>query len=172
MLLGLLLGWLVSAPAAPPQPTEYEVKAAFLFNMAQFVEWPREPRPTGAQTLDVCVYGDDPFGPALNALQGKAVAERTVRVRRVRAVAETGACRMLFVSHSAQADVERVVGAVGTKGVLTLGDSSGFAQRGVVVNFYLEDDRVRFEINPRAAARAGLTISSRLLHLARIVGEP
>ncbi len=171
---GVFLLALSGAPAASraeqQMPTEYDVKAAFIYNFAKFVEWPAE-KAQGDATMNVCVVGRDPFGPALDAIAGKSVGDRKIRIRRLASQSPQG-CDIIFISGSERDRLEQVLEPLRGAGVLTIGDTHGFAQRGVMINFYMDGKRVRFEINPRAASRAGLRISSNLLKIARIVGAP
>jgi hypothetical protein len=155
------------AAAAP----EYQVKAAFLYNFAKFVEWPAETL-QGASALRVCVFGGDPFGPALPAtLQGKTVQERPVVVARPTTVADMAACHILFVGSSEDHEVPRLLPSLAGSGVLTVGESQEFARQGGMITFHRDGNKVRFEINADAAERAGLRISSQLLKLATRVTQ-
>lgn len=155
--------------ASPSRPSEYEVKAAFLYNFARFVEWPA-PADPGARFV-IEVVGDDPFGPALErTMAGKTVGGRPIEVRR-RHAATARRADIVFVSASERDRLARVLDRAGGPGVLTVGDTDGFAARGVIINFRVEEQRVRFEINPRRAEEAGLKLSSQLLKLATIVDE-
>lgn len=160
------------ACAEDRKPTEYDVKAAYIYNFAKFVEWPRgkSPEPTG--TITVCVVGSDPFGPALAAIEGKTVEGKKVRIRRDPAAQSVKGCEVLFISGPEEERLNSVLEAVKGLSVLTIGDTKGFAQKGVMINFYMENKNVRFEINQKAAERAGLKISSNLLKIAKIVGGP
>ncbi len=153
--------------AAPP-PGEYEVKAAFLYNFARFVEWPAQAQTSGAVTL--CILGADPFGADADMIAGKPVGQARLRVKRV-SDDQAAACQILFVASSERARLDRVLDEVKGRPVLTVGDSPGFAERGAVLNFYLEQNKVRFEVNIDAARRTGLVISSRLLRLARVTHD-
>jgi hypothetical protein len=154
------------------KPTEYEVKAAYIYNFAKFVEWQSGRFQDGSDTIHVCVLGDDPFGPSLATIEGKTAGGRTLGTRRLTSLQQAGGCEMLYIAGSEERDLERVVEAVKDTPVLTIGDTEGFTQRGVMVNFYTENNKVHFEINPNAAMRAGFKISSALLRIARIVGGP
>ena len=154
------------------KPSEYDVKAAYIYNFAKFVEWPPgKPQEVGA-TMNVCVAGEDPFGSALAAIEGKVAGGRKIRIRQNPPQPGQGNCDILFISASEREQLARVLEPVKDSSVLTIGDTKGFAQQGVMINFYMENKTVRFEINPKAAVRAGLKISSNLLRIARIVGEP
>jgi hypothetical protein len=173
----LLFAAILQAAAAPPaftQPStaqEYELKAAFLYNFAKFIEWPAAPQ---EENFIVGVYGEDPFGPKIDALfSGKAIRDNKIVVRRFHAVQELAPCHILFISEPAAAQLPAVRSALewkGMPGVLLVGESAGFAQSGGMIGFFVEGGRVRFEINQKAAGSAGLKISSQLLKLARIVG--
>ncbi|MBI5427168.1 MAG: YfiR family protein [Nitrospinae bacterium] len=158
-----------SAPAQESSDREYAIKAAFIYNFVKFVKWPeRELHPPGNLTL--CVTGADPFGPALEKLAEKSkTTENKLIVQR--GVNPDGAaqCHLVFVGGPDGVHLERVLDAVKGKPVLTVGDSPGLAQKGVLINFFIEDNKVRFEINVGAARRSGLVVSSELLNLARIV---
>lgn len=160
----------VNAAAVADSPTEYEVKAAFVHNIAKFVEWPAS---VGAkEVLRLCILGPDPFGAAADGLRGKPVGARMWEVSPVNARANLKECQVLFIGAAEAANLPRLLEGLKASPVLTLGDTEGYAERGVMVNLFLEQNKVRFEINNGAAGRAGLRISSQLLKLARIVAEP
>lgn len=155
--------WLTLAPAHAG-PSEYELKAAFVYQIAKFVAWPPANAP-----LRFCVLGGNPFGAALEDIRGKPVNERKLEVVQLSAAADPRECNLLFVAAPAERHLERIVAISRGAGLLTLGDTDGFAKRGAMVNFFLEDGKVRFEINLDAVRQGGLKISSKLLTLARIV---
>jgi hypothetical protein len=155
-----------------PAPGEYEVKAAFLYNFTRFVEWPDNPVLPAGTELRVCVLGEDPFGTSVDALQGKRVHERTIAVRRLENAERRTGCDVLFVSASESVRLDRVIDPRTPEfGVLTVSDMPGFAEAGGIIQMVLEHRRVRFEINVTAARRAGLSISSKLLRLARTLHQ-
>ena len=154
-------------------PTEYQVKAAFLYNFAKFVDWPPSAFTDPKQPLDICVYGRDPFGSALeDALLGKTIGERRVGLGRAMQFQELAGCHVVFVSSSAHESAADLANRLKGRPVLLVGESDGFAASGGTVQFTIEDNRVHFIINPDAADRAGLKISSKLLALAKIVRDP
>jgi hypothetical protein len=160
-----------NAFAEEPIANAYEVKAAFLYNIIQFVEWPRRPGKGGGGRVSVCVFGDDDaFGSFVRTIDGeKAGDNQTIVVRYSKRLAELRNCQVVFITSSERARVTEVVSALGKTPALTVGDTEGFAQKSVIVNFYEDNNKVRFEINIEAARRAGLRISSHLLKLARII---
>jgi hypothetical protein len=154
--------------ADSPRPTEYQVKAAYLANFAKFVEWP-----PGAVTDDkpipICVLGQDPFGPVLDAaLSGESVDRHPLVARRISAMSDVDGCRIVFVS-SNETMAGAVVAAAERASVLTVSDMPGFLKQGGMIEFVLDANRVRFEINLAAARTAGLNLSSELLRVAMAV---
>ena len=163
-LPGLLaMGMLSHAPAAYPQPvSEYRIKAAFLYNFALFTEWPAD---TG-HSLNLCIYGADPFGENVDELDGKPVGERLLAVRRMPAGASLAGCQIVFISPSAISAISGVLGKLQGGTVLTVADTPGAAQSGVALNMSVAQNKVAFEANLSAARAAGLNLSSKLLRLA------
>jgi YfiR/HmsC-like len=163
----------ITTPACPEDytPTEYEIKAAFLYNFSRFVEYPHDFL-SSRGSLNLCILGDDPFGPAANIIMDEtAEDERKISINRIKTSKELSGCHMLFVSSSEKNNVAKIMESLAGMHILTIGDTVGFAQKGVIINFFLERNKVRFEINIHAANRAGLRISSKLLNLARIVHD-
>lgn len=159
--------WL-SAQSTPSN--EYQVKAAFLFHFAQFVDWPREAFKDANSPLTYCTIGDDPFRGALDtSLNGKIIGTRPLRVRHLKQTQEVHGCHVLFIGTAEKKQFSAVLAALRGDPVLTVGESDNFAQAGGMIGFSLEDNKVRFEINLDAAQRANLRISARLLSLAKTV---
>lgn len=162
---------LAASPTADTLPTEYEVKAAFLYNFAKYVEWPRDPQ-RAAEPFVVTVLGEDPFGSILDdAFEGKAIDHRRIVLRRVTRTEEVGASQILFISHSEAGQLPGILKQLDRSAILTVGEMDRFAERGGVICFRSDKDRIRLEINLAVAERSGLRISSELLKLARIVGR-
>jgi hypothetical protein len=167
----LALSSLVAAALAAP-PTEHEVKAAYLYNFLKFVEWPNDRGAESRGPFCIAVVGTDPFGPVLDrTVASKEVLGRPVIIRRVGEPKSASGCQVVFIGRLHNAATGSILRALVGTGALTVGDEPGFAQRGGMVNFVLDEDSVGFEINPVAAAREGLTLSPRLLQLATIVPE-
>jgi YfiR/HmsC-like len=160
----------VAQESAPP--LEYQVKAAFLFNFAKFVQWPSDSPRNADDGFVICVFEDDTLAQALDqAVSGKTVEGRVFRVRRLQNMDDTGSCRMLYMGGSETSRLSTLLKSIRTTAILTVGNTPGFTRQGGIINFILQDNRVRFEINPGAADRAGLRISSKLLQLATIVRD-
>ena len=147
--------------------SEYQVKAAFLFNFARFVEWPARKFPQQDSPLIVGLVGADPFqGMLEEAIQDRRVNERRLVVRHITSNAELRKCHLLFVSRSERDRLGPILSEVRGENVLTVGETDKFVTRGGIINFVMIDNNVRFQINERAAKHAGLKISSKLLQLA------
>ena len=162
VVLGLL-----AATGLTAQIDEYQVKAFFLYNFARYVEWPAQALGPGKDPIVICVLGRDPFGAALQqAISGKAIDGRSLVIHELRELRPGCNCHILFVGAS-----ERKLSpsALKASGVLTVGETPEFLKDGGVINFKLEDGKVRFEINVAAADQQGLRISSKLLSLAEVV---
>jgi hypothetical protein len=161
---------LVAAEPAPAAagPTEYEVKAAFLFNFAKFIEWP--PSKARAENFTIAILGQDPFGDVLDRmLRGKTLGERKLVIKRIASTADVGDASILFIGDSEKARLPQILKDVQGTGVLTVGDMADFAARGGVIGFRTEDNVVRFDINLAQAQKAGLKLSSQLIRVARHV---
>jgi hypothetical protein len=162
---------LAATPAASQSViSEYEVKAAFLFHFAEYVHWPEHVFPDAKPSLELCVLGKDPFGPLLDkTIGGKSVLGRPLVIRRLTTIDAAAECQILFVSASETKGMPEIIRAVTGASVLTVSETEGFARRGGIINFRVENDNVRFEINPDAAQRSDLKISAQLLKLATVV---
>jgi len=150
---------------------EYQVKAVFLFNFTQFVDWPPATFADSSDPIVICVLGEDPFGRYLDdAVRGERVASRALSVRRIERAEEAAHCQILFISQSESARLDTILQHARGSRALTVSDARGFGERGGMVGFVTEDNRVRLRINLEAARAAGLTISSKLLRVAELVG--
>jgi hypothetical protein len=158
--------------AQPAPPLEYQVKAAFLYQLLNFVEWPPAPSATAnADGIVIGVLGDTPLTAALQPVVGRSVKGHPLMVRPIREARAMGAVQVLFVAASERERLAGILQAVRGASILTVGEVDGFTRLGGVINFVIVDGKVAFEINVRAAEGARLRISSKLLRLARVVGE-
>lgn len=158
----------LAAPAQVHEASEYEVKAAFIYNFANFVEWPE-----GALdgTLNICLLGDDPFEKLFDSITGQVMGKRKVVIKRAVSLKDIIPCRVLFIASSEKARLKEITGLARANNILTIGDTEGFAKKGLTINLFMDKGKVRFEINQEAAKQAGLRVSPRLLDLARLVRE-
>ena len=163
----------VNAFAQQTKPTEYQVKAAYIYNFGKFVKWPPASAANQSASFSICVLGEDPFGTVLqSSLVGESVGGRPVVVRRVPRPQEAVNCHILFLSPGEADDLKNTLAALGQAPVLTVSDIPEFALRGGMIQFVLEGDRVRFEINRASAESSGLTLTSDLLKVAAAIRGP
>ncbi len=162
---GLFLSLCSQAQTA--RPTEYQVKAAYLYNFARFVTWPAGAAAAQENTIAMCILGEDPFGVLLDEAGASLPIEgkRTI-VRRIAKTEAAPNCAVLFISASGRLPLDRLLAVIGSKGVLTVSDLPEFTRRGGIIQFVVEGNRIRFEVNLAAADAAGLTLSSELLKVA------
>ena len=166
VISALLLSGTLQAAA----PTEYQLKAVFLFNFAQFVDWPQESFPEAQMPLVIGVLGEDPFGTYLDEIvSGETVNNRQLEIQRYRRVDEMKTCHILFISQSESKQLEQIVADLKGRSILTVSDSDGFTRYGGMIRFVTEKNKLRLRINLEAATAANLTISSKLLRPAEIV---
>lgn len=153
--------------------TEYQVKAAFMFHFAQFVDWPSNAFKDPAAPLTYCTIGDDPFQGGLEqTLLGKTIGPRQLRVLHLEQAPQAQQCQILFVAVEGKR-LRSVLEPLKKSPVLTVGDSENFAHDGGIIGFCLEEKKIRFDINLDAANQAELQISARLLALAKnVIGDP
>ena len=152
--------------------SEYLIKAGFIYNFANLVQWPANAFAQADSPIVIGILGEDPFGTVLDrVLAGKKVNGRVFLVKRLKAATDLKECHILFVSSSEMTHLAEAIHLVKGMPILTIGEIPGFAKRGGMINLFLEDNKVHFEVNVEAAKEAYLNISSRLLALARIVQE-
>jgi hypothetical protein len=157
-----------AAPAA--ESREYEIKAVFLFNFAEFVDWPPQAFADATSPLVIGILGDDPFGHYIDdAVRDEKVNGRTLVIRRFTSIDDLSACHILFVSRSEAGSVDEVLRRLKGQSTLTVSDVDGFSQVGGMISLVMEKSRVRLRINLQAAKQANLRISSKLLRPAEIV---
>jgi hypothetical protein len=151
---------------------EYQVKAAFLYNFAKFVEWPAGSFKNPADPIVICILGRSPLGPSLEqAVTGKQIEGHSLVIRQTQDPQEAAGCHLLFIAASEKKRFSTVFELLKSAPILTVGESTNFAAAGGVVNFKMDDGRVGLEINVCAAERARLRISSKLLSLAKIIKD-
>jgi hypothetical protein len=160
----------VSAAHSAEGPSEYQVKAVFVFNFSRFVEWPPQTFKTPSQPFAICILGDDPFGAKLDeAVRGEEINQHPLMIRRIHQVREADECQILYIDRSEQGDLRQILSALDHRSTLTVSELSDAAERGGMIQFLNENNRIRLRINVESARAAGLTISSKLLRPADIV---
>jgi hypothetical protein len=152
------------------KPTAYDVKAAYLYSFGRFVEWPARGDKASSSSFSVCVLGQDPFGSTLDAtLAHQRIAGKDVVAKRIAAAEDAVDCQILFISSSEKSRLEKILAVLDKFPVLTVGDLPQFSERGGMIQFLLDSNRVRFEVNLRAVQNAGLNPSSELLKVAMAI---
>jgi len=149
-------------------PTEYQVKAAFVYNFIKFVEWPLRGQGGNVteDTVRLCVLGDPPDKATFAALDGQEIMGKRLSLVFLQGPEESRGCQVLFLPSTVSNKLPEVLEVLQGQPTLTIGDTEGYARRGVMINMYLDNKRVRFEINAETSGAAGLRISAKLLNLA------
>ena len=168
-----LMSSLLLVQGESPRTSEYQLKAVFLFNFVQFVDWPPSATQDSQPSLLIGILGDDPFGTFLDeTVRGERLGARSIQVRRYRRIADIEECNILFISRSENERVPEILSALKHRPVLTVSDGDGFASQGGIIEFFTDKSRIRIRINLDAAQAANLTISSKLLRVAEVVRTP
>jgi hypothetical protein len=155
---------------AQDAPTEYQVKAAYLYNFLKFVEWPGDPFANTQGQWIIGIVGDNPFGDQLTqVIAGKTVQGHELQARRFQPGEDLRGCHVLFISASEKKRLPSVLAALNGSSVLTVADMDHFIESGGMIQFVTEEKRVRFVIDVGASSRARLKVSSKLLSLARTI---
>jgi hypothetical protein len=153
---------MASAYAQSAHPTEYDVEAVYLFNFGKFVSWPQKNTPG----FVICILGENPFHSALDrTVSGERIAGKTVEDKQI-SETEISGCSILYISHSEEQRLPGIFSAIRNVPVLTVSDIPGFTQRGGMIQFVVENGKVRFQVNRAPAERCGLALSSELLKVA------
>jgi len=164
----VLLLALDSSRAQETPPSEYQLKAAFLFNFAKFVEWPTNTFAAETSPMVIGVVGKNPFGEDLeNTIRNKTINKHPVAVRMTDSLADAKTCHILFICTSEKDRLTDIFESLRGVSVLTVGETEGFTKSGGMINFVWAGNKIRFQINAEAAKSAGLKISSKLLSLAQ-----
>jgi hypothetical protein len=167
---GAMLWTALTLPAASgqtPRPTEYQVKAAYLYNFARFAAWPGKAELRAGHSFNICILGQDSFGAALDAvLAGETIDHKQTVAKRIVRPQDAAECRVLFVGSSEESRWNEMLPALERLSILTVSDIPRFTQRGGMIQFHVVANKVRFEVNLSAAERVGLGLSSELLKLA------
>jgi len=173
LAVALLTTLAAVSPAAPPVASEREVKAAMLYRVAKFIDWPDSAFPTSSSPFVICVAGDETVLRAFDPLNGRALNGRSVAVRRVRGDAfDLRQCHAAYFPRDAVGDSDYAIGKLQGSPVLTVGEVEEFAYRGGILALVTRDAKVQFAFNLPASKQAGLKVSAQLLQLATLVSAP
>jgi hypothetical protein len=170
-------GALLRAPrharAAARATVEAEIKVEFIERITRFVEWPAGSFSDPDGPFVLCTMGQHGLGDFVARLaKDRKVRDRRVHLVTAKELDELKPCHLVFIGKSEAERLDKILLRTGNRPILTVADSAGFGERGVLVNFYRDGDNVRFEINAKAAEKTGLKLSSKVLRLAKIVGKP
>ncbi len=157
------------SPAAAAESREYLLKAPFLYNFAKFTTWPTEAFSGPQKPFRLCILGEDPFGAAMESIEGKSIKQRPLAVFRIAQVSDAERCHILFVSTSEEERLRAILDDLHERPILTISDMPNFAWAGGIINLKTVEDQIRFDINVDAANAADLRLSSKLLRLGNIV---
>jgi hypothetical protein len=150
-----------------------QVQAAYLYNFGKFVKWPAVALANQSGAFTICVLDQDPFGATLQStLAGESVGGKPVTVKRLAKAQDAAACHILFIGSAQQRDLREILAALDDAAVLTVSDMPDFSKRGGMIQFVLEGDRIRFEINLEGAQKSHLVFPSELLKVATAVKNP
>ena len=169
--------WIAGTQAddRPARPTsakasrEYLLKAAFLYNFAKFTSWPTEVISGAGKPVRLCILGKDPFGAALESIEGKNIQQRPLVTIRIARVSDAEECQIIFIGSSEQERLRGILDYLRELPILTIAEMSNFARVGGIIGLKTVEDRIRFDINVDAANEANLKFSYKLLQLADIV---
>jgi hypothetical protein len=151
--------------------SEHRLKAVFLFNFTRFVEWPPSAFAAPDAPFVIGVFGHDPFGTELDDVaRGEMIDGRRLLIRRVQTVQDAATCQILFIPDSERANLDEILEGLAHSSTLTVSDLDGAARRGAMIRLVTDREKIRLRVNVEAARAAGLTISSKLLRAAEIVG--
>ena len=155
------------------QQSEYTIKAVFLEHFTRFIEWPESCKIADTSTpFFITVIGENPFGSILEQIYTEQrIKNKRVKIRYISSLDKITDCHILFISSSAKEILPEILSSTRNKPILTVSDTEGFAENGVLINFYMTGDKIKFEINEKAVHASGLVMSYRLLNLARIVNQ-
>ena len=170
--------WIAGTQAddRPARPTgakasrEYVLKAAFLYNFAKFTSWPTEVISGAGKPVRLCILGKDPFGAALESIEGKSVQQRPLITFRIARASDAEGCHIIFIGNSEEERLRGILSGLRELPILTIAEMSNFARAGGIIGLKTVEDRIQFDINVDAANKANLRLSYKLLQLANIVG--
>jgi YfiR/HmsC-like len=172
LILFLMLSPAGRSFASAQTLSEYQIKAGFFFNFTRFVEWPESAFVTATSPILACVAGETPLADLVTDVAvGKVVNGRAVSIRRVKASDDLRRCHLLFISAAEERRTTEILASLKKTNTLTVSETAGFAQAGGMINFSIQENRVKLELNLDAATRAGLKINSKLIAVSRLVSH-
>lgn len=143
--------------------TRYDIETAFIFKFIKFIEWPATEN--GHEIFNICFIGGSQLKASFDILEGKSFDKYELNVIKIKNAEETEQCKILYIENK-QTDAEKILDFTSSKPILTVGSRKSFLEAGGIINFMEIDNKIKFEINYRAAKSSKLQISSKLLRLA------
>jgi hypothetical protein len=166
----LFLLFFYTPSAALPIAQEYQLKAVYLYNFANFIKWPKSAFANRYAPFNICILGDDPFGKEIDvALENEKVNGHRVKIQRLINMKKIKICQILFISASKKYQLSEILTFLKRYPILTVSDSNNFVRRGGMIQFFKQGKKIRFYIAPETAMKAGLKINANLLLIAKIV---
>ena len=155
--------------AEATSPSEYQVKAAFIYNFAKYAEWPSEVMGSRDKPFTLCIVGRDPSDSAFSSVEGRQVGGRPLKIRRDVRMEDIAGCHIAFISESEEHRLQSVLKSMASAPILTISDIDGFVEAGGAVGMFVADDRLKFDANFTALQRANIKVNSQVLWMARTV---
>jgi len=156
--------------AAPKIAQEYQVKAVFLYNFANFIRWPQTAFANPRAPFNICILGHDPFRPEIDiAVENEQVDRHVVKVKRLNSMVNVDRCQILFISQSEAANFTTILNFIHKRPILTVSEIDDFVTQGGMIQFFKYRKRIRFYIVPDTLKKSGLQASGNLLRVAKIV---
>jgi hypothetical protein len=155
--------------SAQTSPKEYEIKAAFIYRLTQFMEWPTNRFESSKEPILLCIAGKDPFGQAIDTvLKDQKIGERDIHIKRMETAGSSTHtnCHLLFLGASLGTEAEKIVTNLQPHAILTIGEEEDFTRKGGHIRLYLQENKLRFEVNIAALERSGLKLHSQVMKLA------
>lgn len=157
------------ARAEATSPSEYQVKAAFIYNFAKYAEWPSEVMGGRDRPFTLCIVGRDPSDSAFSSVEGRQVGGRPLKIRRDVRMEDIAGCHIAFISESEEHRLPSVLKSMASAPILTISDIDGFVEAGGAVGMFVAEDRLKFDANFTALQRANIKVNSQVLWMARTV---
>ena len=168
---GMIMVCLVAA--APPAAGEYHIKAVFLYNFANFINWPDSAFTSHQAPFRICIFGQDPFGKVMDVtVENQTTRGRELVVERMNSIPTLRSCHILFISKSEENQLKEVFDFIKSHPVLTVSDMENFVVQGGMIKFFNRNNKVRLAINPKALKKVNLKAAANLLRLSRIIEVP
>lgn len=151
------------------QMEEYKAKSIFIFSVCKFTTWPEDSNREASDPFIISVLGKLPHGSQIFIPKGKTIANRTIVLKSIKKLEQINGSNVLFITSSENHRIQTILDYVGNKSILTVGDTEGYAQKGVIINFFIDNKQLRFEINPDSIKKAKLAIHSQLYTMGKVV---